>query len=66
MANYLNETFFNYEPDYYCTLDKIDFDKTYQIYLKFIEKFNQGHKFMENEEGGKEFLKKNENKKIFY
>ena len=65
MANYLNETFFNYEPDYYCTLDKIDFDKTYQIYLQFIEQFNQGHKFMEKEEGGKEFLKKMKTKKYF-
>lgn len=65
MANYLNETLFNYEPDYYCTLDKIDFDKTYQIYIKFIEQFNQGHKFIENEEGGKEFLKKIKTKKYF-
>ena len=65
MANYLNETLFNYEPDYYCTLDKIDFDKTYQIYLKFIEQFIQGHKFIENEEGGKEFLKKTKTKKYF-
>ena len=65
MANYLNETLFNYEPDYYCLLNKINFDKTYQIYLKFIEQFNRGHKFMENEEGGKEFLKKMKTKKYF-
>ena len=65
MANYLNETLFNYEPEYYCTLDKIDFDKTYQIYLKFIGQFIQGHKFMENVEGGKEFLKKAKTKKYF-
>ena len=65
MANYLNETLYNYEPEYYCQLDKIDFDKTYQIYLKFIEQFIQGHKFMEKEEGGKEFLKKTKTKKYF-
>ena len=65
MANYLNETLFNYEPEYYCTLDKINFDKTYQIYLKFIEQFIQGHKFIENIEGGKEFLKKAKTKKYF-
>ena len=65
MANYLNETLYNYEPDYYCTLDKIDFDKTYQIYLKFIEQFIQGHKFIEKVEGGKEFLKKAKTKKYF-
>ena len=56
---------YNYEPDYYCTLDKIDFDKTYQIYLKFIEQFIQGHKFIEKVEGGKEFLKKAKTKKYF-
>jgi len=65
MANYLNETLYNYEPDYYCTLDKIDFDKTYQIYLKFIEQFIQGHKCIEKVEGGKEFLKKTKTKKYF-
>ena len=65
MANYLNETLYNYEPDYYCTLDKIDFDKTYQIYLKFIEQFIQWHKFIENEEGGIEFLQKIKTKKYF-
>ena len=65
MANYLNETLYNYEPEYYCQLDKIDFDKTYQIYLKFIEQFIQGHKFMEKVEGGKEFLKKTKTKKYF-
>ena len=65
MANFLNETLFNYEPDYYCLLNKINFDKTYQIYLKFIEQFNRGHKFMENEDGGKEFLKKMKTKKYF-
>ena len=65
MANYLNESLFNYEPEYYCSLDKIDFDKTYQIYLKFIEQFIQGHKFIENEEGGIEFLQKIQTKKYF-
>ena len=65
MANYLNETLYNYEPEYYCQLDKIDFDKTYQIYLKFVEQFIQGHKFMENLEGGKEFLKKIKTKEYF-
>ena len=65
MANYLNESYYNYEPDYYCTLDKVDFDKIYLIYLKFIEQFIQGHKFIENEEGGKEFLKKTKSKTYF-
>lgn len=65
MANYLNECFYNYEPEYYCTLDKLDFDKTYVFYERFIEQFIQGHKFIDNEEGGKEFLKMIKTKKYF-
>ena len=65
MANYLNESYYNYEPEYYCNLDKVNFDKIYQIYLKFIEQFIQGHKFIENEEGGKAFLIKAKTKKYF-
>ena len=66
MANYLNETFlFNYEPEYYCLLDKVDFDKGYQLYLKFVEQFIQNHKFMENTKEGKDFLKFMRTKKYF-
>ena len=66
MANYLNETFlFNYEPEYYCLLDKIDFDKGYQIYLKFIEQFIQNHKFLEHTKDGKDFLNFVKTKKYF-
>ena len=66
MANYLNETFlFNYEPEYYCLLDKVDFDKGYQFYLKFVEQFIQCHKFMENTKDGKDFLKFMRTKKYF-
>ena len=65
MANYLNEALFNYEPEYSCSLNKIDFDKNYQIYLKFIEQFIQGHKFIENVEGGKDFLEETKSKKYF-
>ena len=35
ITNYLSENLFNYEPEYYCLLDKIDFDKTYAYYEKF-------------------------------
>ena len=65
MANYLNECFFNYEPEYYCQLDKLDFDKTYVFYEKFIGQFIQGHKFLEKEKGGKEFLQMIKTKKYF-
>ena len=66
MANYLNESFlFNYEPEYYCLLDKIDFDKEYQIYLTFVEQFIKTHKFLENTKEGKEFLKFMKTKKYF-
>ena len=65
MANYLNETGFNYEPEYYCSLDKFNIDKLYTYYEKFIEQFIQTHKFIGNEDGGKEFLKKIKTKKYF-
>ena len=65
ITNYLNESLYNYEPDYYCLLDKIDFDKTFVYYEKFIEIFIQGHKFIEKEKGGKEFLKLIRTKKYF-
>jgi len=65
MTNYLNECFFNYEPDYYCNLDKLDFDKTFVFYEKFIDLFIKGHKFLEKEDGGKEFLKMIKTKKYF-
>ena len=66
MANYLNETFlFNYEPEYYCLVDKVDFDKGYQIYAKFVEQFIQNHKFLDNTKEGKEFLKFMKTKKYF-
>ena len=66
MANYINETLlFNYEPEYYCLLDKVDFDKGYQIYIKFVEQFIQNHTFMENTKEGKEFLHFMRSKKYF-
>ena len=65
ITNYLNESLYNYEPEYYCLLDKIDFDKTYPYYEKFIELYIQSHKFLEKEKGGKEFIKMIKTKKYF-
>ena len=65
MANYLNETCYNYEPEYYCNLDKFDIDKLFVFYEKFIEQFIRDHKFIGNEEGGKEFLNMIKTKKYF-
>lgn len=65
ITNYLNETYFNYEPTYYCTLDKVDFDKTFPYYTKFITDFISTHKFIEKEEYGEEFIKKIKSKKYF-
>ena len=65
IVNYCNESFFNYDPEYYCTLDKINFDKLYQYYLQFIEQFIQSHKFIANEEGGAQFLKMMKTKKYY-
>ena len=66
MANYLNETMlFNYEPEYYCLMDKIDFDKGYQIYQKFVEQFIQNHSFMNETKEGKDFLEFMKTKKYY-
>ena len=46
-------------------MDKFNIDKLYVYYEKFIEQFIQNHKFIGNEEGGKEFLKKIKTKKYF-
>ena len=66
MANYINETMlFNYEPEYYCLTDKVDFDKGYQIYQKFVEQFIQNYSFMNETKEGKNFLEFMKTKKYF-
>ena len=66
MANYLNETMlFNYKPEYYFLFDKVDFDKGYQIYQKYVEQFIQNHTFMKESKEGKEFLEFMKTKKYF-
>jgi thiamine kinase-like enzyme len=66
MANYINETMlFNYEPEYYCLTDKVDFDKGYQIYQKFVEQFIQNYSFMNEKKEGKDFLEFMKTKKYF-
>ena len=65
MANYLNECYFNYEPEYYCSLEKLNFDKIYHFYEKFIGQFIQRYKFLEKEKGGKEFIQMIRTKKYF-
>jgi len=66
MANYINETMlFNYEPEYYCLTDKVDFDKGYQIYQKFVEQFIQNYSFMNETKEGKDFLEFMKTKRYF-
>ena len=66
ICNYCNESYFNYEPDYYCTLDKTDFDGQYsKYYLPYIDEFIQNHKFIEKEKGGIEYIKKIRTKSYF-
>lgn len=65
LANYMNESNFNYEPDYFFTLDKVDFDKYYQFYQNYIELFISNHRFLEKEEGGLEFIKLIKTKKYY-
>ena len=46
-------------------MDKVDFDKTFPYYTKFITDFISSHKFIEKEECGEEFIKKIKSKKYF-
>ena len=57
IAYYLTEYYIKYEPKYICELDKIDYDKIFDVYENFIHKFIQfNHKYIEKDEYGKEFI----------
>lgn len=62
---YLVEYYINYEPEYFCSLNKVDFDKTFIYYEKFINLFIQHNKLIEKEEGGKDFIEIIKTKKYY-
>ena len=64
IVDYMNETNFTFVPDYVFSKDKIDFEKYFEIYLKYIDLFLENNKCVELED--KEFVKQVlKNKKYF-
>ena len=55
-VNYLNESVFNYIPNYEFNEDELDLDDCYLIYLKFINKFEEFHSELKESEEGKKIL----------
>lgn len=65
IANYMNESGFNYTPEYYFSPDEIDFDLYYQCYKKYIDEFIRLHPEMGNTEEGKNYFEKIQGKKYY-
>lgn len=57
IADYLNETNFNFFPDYYFSYEDINYDKYFVIYRKYIEKFVESNKNLLNKTRGQLFFK---------
>ena len=55
-VNYLNESVFNYIPNYEFNEDELDLDDCYLIYLKFINKFEEFHSELKESEEEKKIL----------
>ena len=65
ISYYLTEYFFSYEPEYKCELNKVNFEQLFVIFEKFIFKFINDNKSLENEVGGKQFLEIIKTRKYF-
>lgn len=65
IANYLNESIFDYSPKYMCHMDKIDLDHYYELYLQYIDKFEQANPELNETEKGRELLEEIKTKKYY-
>ncbi len=65
ISNYLNESTFLYENGYSFANEKIDFDKYFEIYKLYINKFIENHKFLNDSNFGKNFLDLIKTKKYY-
>ncbi len=64
-VNYLNESVFNYIPNYEFNEDELDLDDCYLIYLKFINKFEEFHSELKESEEGKKILEEIKSKNYY-
>ena len=65
IVNYLNETVFNYLPNYEFNENNLDLDSSYKIYLKFINKFLEIHRELMNNKEGEKILNEVKSKKYY-
>jgi thiamine kinase-like enzyme len=65
IADYFNETNFNFVPNYYFSYDDIDYDKYFGIYKKYINKFIESHDRLYHDIKGKEFIEYISTKKYY-
>ena len=65
IVNYLNETVFNYLPNYEFNENNLDLDSSYKIYLKFINKFLEIHCELMNNKEGEKILNEVKSKKYY-
>ena len=65
IANYLNESIFDYSPKYKCDMDKIDIDHYYDIYLQYVDKFENANPELNETEKGRELLDEIKTKKYY-
>ena len=65
ISNYLNESTFLYENGYSFAKEKIDFDKYFEIYKLYINKFIENHNFLNDSNFGKNFLDLIKTKKYY-
>lgn len=65
IADYFNETNFNFVPNYYFSYDDIDYDKYFGIYKIYINKFIESHDRLYHDIKGKEFIEYISSKKYY-
>ena len=65
IADYFNETNFNFVPNYYFSFEEIDYDKYFGIYKKYINKFIESNDRLYHDIKGKEFIEYISSKKYY-
>ena len=65
ITNFLNESIFDYSPNYICHIDKINLEHYFEIYLQYINKFEQANPELNETEKGRELLEEIKTKKYY-
>lgn len=64
-ANYCNESYFSYEPEYKTFFNEIDYDKTYLLFSVYINLFINSHKEMKQDPLGNRIINQIQTKNYF-